>query len=95
MKVDPSPGTDSNFIYPSNFVTIYSDITRPSPIPLVFIYAVSLMNPNSLKSLLYSLYGIPIPVSITETSRNLASSSSRICTLTITLPFYVNFSALD
>jgi len=40
-NVEPSPGTDENLILPSNLDAIYSEITKPSPIPLVFIYAVS------------------------------------------------------
>lgn len=45
---------------------MFSEMTRPSPIPYVFIYLVLLRVPKSLKSLNLSLALIPIPESITE-----------------------------
>ena len=36
-KVDPTPGSEVSFISPLNLLTIYSAMTKPKPIPLVFI----------------------------------------------------------
>ena len=98
VKVDPFFGMELKEILPSNLETIKSEITKPSPIPFVFIYSVSLTKPNSLKSLFYSFCGIPTPVSMTDISKYVESCDSvesMILTLISTFPTSVNLRALD
>ena len=70
LKQDPFPFSEVKEIDPSNFSTIYLAIIRPKPIPFTFIFLFSCMNPNNLKSLSWSCLAMPIPVSITFTSKN-------------------------
>lgn len=62
----PRPTFDLTPIFPPKVVTILSLITRPKPIPWVFICWVLLSVPKSLKSLARSFFFIPIPESMTE-----------------------------
>ena len=81
---------------PSNCSTIYWEIIRPSPMPLMFTFWLSLRNPKSLKSLQWSCSGIPIPVSITDILRNFSWSSFKtIWIIVLTRPSYVNLIAFD
>ena len=69
---------------------------RPSPMPLMFIFWLSLTNPKSLKSLQWSCSGIPIPVSFTDILRNFSCLSfETISTIVLTSPFWVNLMAFD
>ena len=51
VKVEPWFTLLVKLIYPLNYSVIYFAITKPSPIPLEFIYSVFYKNPKSLKSL--------------------------------------------
>ena len=96
VKVDPSLGTEVKPMNPSNILTIFSDITRPSPIPFLFLYALSFTNPKSLNNLLWSSNSIPAPVSITSIWMYCDESCSWIIlTLISTFPFSVNLIAFD
>jgi len=61
----PFPCYDFTPIVPPKVFTMFSEITKPNPIPLVFIYLVFYRVPKSLNNLILSLFLIPIPVSIT------------------------------
>jgi len=37
IKVEPSSGTEVKSILPPNFETIFSEMTKPKPMPFVFI----------------------------------------------------------
>ena len=50
VKVDPSYALLVKLIFPSNLLTILSDITRPNPIPFLLSDKSSSRNPKSLKS---------------------------------------------
>ena len=95
LKTEPTPGYDTKLILPPNISTIFSEITRPRPIPLVFIASVSFTNPNSLKSLSWSCCLIPTPVSSTSIWRNFCSYVINIWALISILPVSVNFKAFD
>jgi hypothetical protein len=80
-------------ILPSNDLTMFSEITRPSPIPWVFICLVLFRHPKSLKSLILSFFLIPIPESITEiTILSLSGSGKNIST---TLCSFSNLEASE
>jgi len=53
-------------IYPLNYSVIYFAITKPSPIPLEFIYSVFYKKPKSLNNLSWSYSSMPTPESSTE-----------------------------
>lgn len=101
VKTEPLYGAEMKPISPSYCLTIYWEITRPRPIPFLFILLVLLKNPKSLKSLFWSSNGMPEPVSLTLIFRNssfscvTSSSTSIISTWIETVPFLVNFRALD
>ena len=80
---------------PSNWRTIYSEITRPKPTPFLLSYWVSFTKPKSLNSLFLSYSGIPIPVSLTDILRYLSSLIFSMSMIIVTLPEVVNLSALD
>ena len=81
VKVEPTPILDLNLIYPLNYDTIWSAMTRPSPMPYVFICWESYTKPNNLKSFFWSWSLIPMPVSSTAISNKCWSSCSSLCTI--------------
>jgi hypothetical protein len=62
----PCPYLDYTPIVPLKALTIFSQITKPKPIPYVFNCFVFYRQPKSLKSLVLSFFLIPTPVSVTE-----------------------------
>ena len=62
-KVVPVPNMDETDINPPKAFIIYYDITKPRPIPLMFMLLVFSILPKFLNSLSISLSDIPIPVS--------------------------------
>lgn len=78
-------------IVPSSPSTIFLQIDKPSPTPVVFILAVSSSLPNIWNILLRSSYLIPMPVSQTDTCRVwLWNSSKAIFALMMIEPLKVN-----
>ena len=69
MNSDPMLGKDYTFKDPSNWEIIALEITRPNPIPEVFLYYYSFVKPNNLKSLSISSYCIPTPESLIDILR--------------------------
>lgn len=63
VKVEPWPHSDLTIILPPNYFTIIYEIWRPKPMPLVFRSLVESKNPKTLKSLSWSSYLMPVPVS--------------------------------
>ena len=64
-NLEPLPYLDLTPIFPLKQLTIFSDMTRPRPIPQVFIPCVEDAQPKSLNKFFKSSYFIPIPVSMT------------------------------
>ena len=96
-KSDPTPGSDSTSIFPPKEVTIYFEMTSPSPIPLVFCSLVLEIVPNSLNSLSFSSLLIPSPVSRTEiwTLSYFDAGSTSLVQVMVIEPVLVNFKALE
>lgn len=65
-NVDPCPYLDWTAILPLNWFTMFYEITRPSPMPCVFMPLVLYSLPNSLNNLILSLFFMPTPVSWIE-----------------------------
>lgn len=68
VKFDPLRHLLLTLMSPSNIYTIFFEMCRPRPIPLVFTLIVYSMKPKSLNSFFQSLFFIPIPLSMTYTS---------------------------
>ena len=62
---------------PLNWLTMFSEITKPNPIPWVFIFLVFWSLPKSLNNLILSLFLIPMPESWTDITN--LSSLARGC----------------
>jgi hypothetical protein len=100
VKEEPSPGSDLKKRLPLNCSTICLEITRPSPIPLVFYSYVSFTKPKSLNSFFWFSLLMPTPVSWTVIYKYFGSSSSSIwlhCLFfkTISSPLYPGASFSD
>ena len=63
INIVPLPYDDLTPIMPPNDLTMFSDMTKPSPIPEVFICYVLLRHPKSLNNLNLSDFLMPAPVS--------------------------------